>query len=190
MAEKFIIMPNTEFLIFWDKKELWELDDDGKKKKVDWSKHVINWDLFNNIIRNGHGDEERLVVKINANDHKSLAFFNFMADILPGISVDLLIDCSSFKSKEGLKMDENKVIELTSEEKIEQLEKEKAELEQRIERQKIYESFKKGADDTALLVKAYQDSGFSREEAMSLVIAAIGTIPHARLGSRQQVSYT
>lgn len=58
--------------------------------------------------------------------------------------------------------------ELTPEERIEQLEKEKAELLLKIKNQKKYDEFRKAGDDLALAVKALQDSGFSRNEAMQI----------------------
>lgn len=58
--------------------------------------------------------------------------------------------------------------ELTPEERIEQLEKEKAELQLLIKNQAKYDEIKKAGDDLALAVKALQDSGFSRHEAMQI----------------------
>ena len=58
--------------------------------------------------------------------------------------------------------------ELTPEERIEQLEKEKAELQLLIKNQAKYDEIRKAGDDLALAVKALQDSGFSRNEAMQI----------------------
>ena len=58
--------------------------------------------------------------------------------------------------------------ELTPEERIEQLEKEKAELQLQIKNQEKYDKIRKAGDDLALAVKALQDSGFSRHEAMQI----------------------
>lgn len=58
--------------------------------------------------------------------------------------------------------------ELTPEERIEQLEKEKAALELQIKNQAKYDEIRKAGDDLALCFKAIQDSGFSREEAMQI----------------------
>lgn len=58
--------------------------------------------------------------------------------------------------------------ELTPEERIEQLEKEKAALELQIKNQVKYDEMRKAGDDLALVMKAIQDSGFSREEAMQI----------------------
>lgn len=72
-----------------------------------------------------------------------------------------------FKEEENM----NKVginIELTPEERIEQLEKEKAALKLQIKNQKKYDEIRKAGDDLALAVKALQDSGFSRNEAMQI----------------------
>ena len=59
-------------------------------------------------------------------------------------------------------------LELTPEERIEQLEKEKAALELQIKNQEKYDEIRKIGDELALYMKALQDSGFSREEAMQI----------------------
>ena len=58
--------------------------------------------------------------------------------------------------------------ELTPEERIERLEKEKAALELQIKNQEKYDEIRKIGDELALLMKALQDSGFSRDEAMQI----------------------
>lgn len=58
--------------------------------------------------------------------------------------------------------------ELKPAERIRQLEKEKAALELQIEKQTKYDKIRKAGDDLALGVKALQDSGFSRKEAMQI----------------------
>ena len=58
--------------------------------------------------------------------------------------------------------------ELTPEERIEQLEKEKAALELQIKNQEKYDEIRKIGDELALYMKALQDSGFSRAEAMQI----------------------
>ncbi len=58
--------------------------------------------------------------------------------------------------------------ELTPEERIEQLEKERAALELQIKNQEKYDEIRKIGDELALYMKALQDSGFSREEAMQI----------------------
>lgn len=58
--------------------------------------------------------------------------------------------------------------ELKPAERIRQLEKEKAALELQIEKQTKYDKNRKAGDDLALAVKALQDSGFSRNEAMQI----------------------
>ena len=58
--------------------------------------------------------------------------------------------------------------ELTPEERIEQLEKEKEMLQKQIKDQAKYDEMRKAGDDLALAVKALQDSGFSRNEAMQI----------------------
>lgn len=58
--------------------------------------------------------------------------------------------------------------ELTPQERIEQLEKEKEELRRQIKNQAKYDKMRKAGDDLALTMKAIQDSGFSREEAMQI----------------------
>ena len=58
--------------------------------------------------------------------------------------------------------------ELTPEERIEQLEKEKAALELQIKNQAKYDEIRKIGDELALYMKALRDSGFSRDEAMQI----------------------
>ena len=64
--------------------------------------------------------------------------------------------------------------ELTLGERIEQLEKEKAALELQIKNQEKYDEIRKIGDDFALAVKAIQDSGFSRNEAMKIFLVTMG----------------
>lgn len=73
--------------------------------------------------------------------------------------------------KEDEEMNEEKV--LTPEERIEQLEKEKAELQLQIKNQKEYKILKEYADNIALAMKAFTDSGFTRSEAMELLKMAL-----------------
>lgn len=58
--------------------------------------------------------------------------------------------------------------ELTPVERIRQLEEERAALELQIKKQEKYDKIRKAGDDLALAVKAIQDSGFSRNEAMQI----------------------
>lgn len=58
--------------------------------------------------------------------------------------------------------------ELTPEERIEQLEKEKEMLQKQIKNQAKYDEIRKIGDELALYMKALQDSGFSRDEAMQI----------------------
>ena len=62
--------------------------------------------------------------------------------------------------------------ELKPAERIRELEKEKAALELQIEKQTKYDKIRKAGDDLALAVKALQDSGFSRNEAMQVFMMA------------------
>ena len=57
---------------------------------------------------------------------------------------------------------------LTLEERIKQLEQEKAELQIQIKNQEKYDEIRKIGDELALYMKALQDSGFSRDEAMQI----------------------
>ena len=58
--------------------------------------------------------------------------------------------------------------ELTPGERSEQLEEEKADLELQIKNQEKYDEIRKIGDELALYMKALQDSGFSRDEAMQI----------------------
>ena len=73
------------------------------------------------------------------------------------------------KIKEEEKMNEAGMTrELTPEERIEQLEKEKEMLQKQIKNQEKYDEIRKIGDELALYMKALQDSGFSRDEAMQI----------------------
>lgn len=58
--------------------------------------------------------------------------------------------------------------ELMPAERIRRLEEEKATLELQIKNQAKYDEMRKAGDDLALYMKALQDSGFSRDEAMQI----------------------
>lgn len=58
--------------------------------------------------------------------------------------------------------------ELTPAERIRRLEEEKATLELQIKKREKYDEIRKVGDDLALAMKAMQDSGFSRNEAMQI----------------------
>lgn len=77
------------------------------------------------------------------------------------------------KFKEEKDMEEmGKKSELTLEERVKQLEKEKESLQIRIKNQAMYDKMRKAGDDLAIHMKAMQDSGFSREEAMQILMTA------------------
>lgn len=85
------------------------------------------------------------------------------------------VDGKFIRANEILKFKEEKDMEevgmkreLTPQERIEQLEKEKEELRRQIKNQAKYDETRKAGDDLALAMKAIQDSGFSREEAMQI----------------------
>ena len=85
------------------------------------------------------------------------------------------VDGRFIRANEILKFKEEKDMEkigmkreLTPEERIEQLEKEKEMLLEQIKNQAKYDEMRKAGDDLALAMKAIQDSGFSREEAMQI----------------------
>lgn len=82
------------------------------------------------------------------------------------------------KFKEEIDMDEMETKRgLTLEEKIEQLEKEKEALQKQIKNQAKYNEMRKNGDELALAIKALQDSGFNREEAMQIfTIAMMGNM--------------
>ena len=70
--------------------------------------------------------------------------------------------------------------ELKPEERIRKLEKEKAELQLQIKNQEKYDTTKKVGDELALHIKALQDSGFSRDEAMQIFMMATMIPPFLR----------
>lgn len=62
--------------------------------------------------------------------------------------------------------------ELTPAERVRRLEEEKATLELQIKKQAKYDEMRKAGDDLAIAVKAIQDSGFTRKEAMQIFMMA------------------
>ena len=85
------------------------------------------------------------------------------------------VDGRFIKPNEILKFKEEKDMEemrmkreLTPEERIEQLEKEKEMSQKQIKNHAKYDEIRKIGDELALYMKALQDSGFSRDEAMQI----------------------
>ena len=85
------------------------------------------------------------------------------------------VDGRFIKPNEILKFKEEKDMEemgmkreLTPEERIEQIDKEKEMLLKQIKNQAEYDEMRKAGEDLALAIKAIQDSGFSREEAIQI----------------------
>lgn len=63
---------------------------------------------------------------------------------------------------------ENKEI-VTAEEMIEKLENRIAELKKEVEGMEKYKGYKEAADEMAMIFKAFEDSGFSREETLKIM---------------------
>lgn len=160
---KYLKGAGTIFIISWKNKTLLEITEHGK---VDWTAYVINWEPFLNIIRSGCKDHEKLMLSIGY-DNETLVFFNFVLGGPLCVAADLVILNKSLKEEN--EMNEGMNRELTPEERIEQLEKEKAELQLQIKNQAKYDNMQKNGDELALAMKALQDSGFSRSEAMQLM---------------------
>ena len=157
------LFPGTDFIISWKDKKLWEITD---HEHIDWSDHVINWKPFLNIIRAGCEDHEKITLDF-WHDNKKLVFFNLALGMRVCVAADLVIQNKSLKEEN--EMDESKMnSELTLGERIEQFEKEKAALELQIKNQEKYDKIRKIGDELALYMKALQDSGFSRDEAMQI----------------------
>lgn len=160
-----VLFPESKFVIVWRDKRLYEITREGEKN-IDWSDHVVNWEPFRNIIRSGYELGERLTLTYGP-DEKTLVFYN--SSIRGPLCVDARLVIKSKPFKEEKDMEEvGMKRELTPQERIEQLEKEKEELRRQIKNQAKYDEMRKAGDDLALAMKAMQDSGFSREEAMQI----------------------
>ena len=157
------LFPGTDFIISWKDKKLWEI---RGREHIDWSDHVINWKPFLNIIRAGCEDHEKITLDFR-HDDKKLVFFNLALGMRVCVAADLVIQNKSFKEEKDME-EMGMKRELTPEERIEQIEKEKAMLQKQIENQAKYDEMRKAGDDLALAIKTIQDSGFSREEAMQI----------------------
>lgn len=126
----------------------------------DFTDMVSDFSKFSYLGVDVMGDTIRL---INTPD-KGFIFVRYLSSDGKFIRVNEFL-----KNKEEEKMNEAGMNrELTPEERIEQLEKEKVALELQIKNQKKYDEIRKIGDELALYMKALQDSGFSREEAMQI----------------------
>lgn len=165
-----VLFPESKFVIVWRDKKLYEITRENQKN-IDWSDHVVNWEPFRNIIRSGYELGEWLTLTYGP-DEKTLVFYNSSIGGLLYVDARLVIKSKPFKEKKD--MDEMGMKrELTPEERIEQLEKEKKALQNQIKNQAKYDKMRKAGDDLALAMKALQDSGFSREEAMQIFTIAM-----------------
>lgn len=164
-----VLSPESKFVIIWRDKKLYEMTREGEKN-IDWTEHVVNWEPLANIIRSGYELGERLILTYGP-DGKTLVFYN---SILRGplcVDARLVIKNKLFKEEESME-EVGMKRELTPEERIEQLEKEKEELQKQIKNQAKYSEMRKAGDELALAMKAIQDSGFSRDEAMQIFMLA------------------
>ena len=126
----------------------------------DFTDIVSDFSKFSYLGVNVMGDTIRL---INTPD-KGFIFVRYPSADGKFIRADEIL-----KNKEEEKMNKAGMNrELTPEERIEQLEKEKAALELQIKNQEKYDEIRKIGDELALYMKALQDSGFSRDEAMQI----------------------
>lgn len=143
--------------------------------EIDVSNLVSDFTKFNLLGIEFGGD----VVKLLAGKDGSYCFIHYplngsMVNVDDVISFDKDVVLIEYV-KEEVKMTDKREDELREEqkqsleEKIEQLEKEKETLRMRIKNQAKYDEMRKAGDDLALAMKAMQDSGFSREEALHIL---------------------
>lgn len=130
----------------------------------DFSEMINDFSKFNYLEIDPSGDVISLVrVK---NDEFIFTCYPKATDRVITLKEVLNIKNISEEFYGGKSMNEER--ELTLGERIEQLEKEKKALQEQIKNQKKYDEMRKASDDVALAMKALQDSGFSRTEAMQL----------------------
>jgi uncharacterized protein YlxW (UPF0749 family) len=55
-----------------------------------------------------------------------------------------------------------------------ELQQEIKELQEKVDKLERFETYADGADEMAAMVEAYENAGFSRDEAMQMVIALLG----------------
>ena len=126
----------------------------------DFTDMVSDFSKFSYLGVDVMGDTIRL---INTPD-KGFIFVRY-----PSVDGRFIKPNEILKIKEEEKMNEAGMTrELTPEERIEQLEKEKEMLQKQIKNQEKYDEIRKIGDELALYMKALQDSGFSRDEAMQI----------------------
>lgn len=177
-----ILFPETKFVIIWRDKKLYEMAREGMRNtNIDWSDHVVNWEPFRNIIRSGYELGEWLTLTYGP-DEKTLVFYNSSNRGPLCVDARLVIKNKPFKEEKDMKEVEMKR-ELTLEERIDQLEKEKEEIQKQIKNQAKYDEIREIGDNLALVMKAMQDSGFSREEVMQIfTITMMGNIKSSNIG--------
>ncbi len=170
---KFLIPP-AKFVIDFAHQELYEVEPllvNGEANWVCWSMNVYDWEPFKKILDGEYYGLVDLGLDLGGSDGKQLIFRREEISS-PFIYAKEVIGHDKRIIKEEFSM---AVVErpLTPEEKIEQLEKEKADLERMIKNQHEYEEMKKGTDSIALMLRAFEDSGMTREEAMDIIKVTI-----------------
>lgn len=138
--------------------------------KEDYSNLVLDFELFRNLVNNPDDDIISLSADVDfispcflslCNGH--LAYANNVLDFSNDIKI---IEDEEFKM--NAIWDES-----TPMEKLDLLEKTKIELEDQIKKEEQYNKMKKASDDMFVCRQAIIDSGFTKEEAMQLMLSVI-----------------
>ena len=133
----------------------------------DFTEMIGDFSAFTDLGVDFDGDYVQL---INTPDNKG--FIIVPNPVIDGRFIRLNEILKNKEEEEMSEVENNKG--LTLEERIKQLEQEKAELQIQIKKQAKYDEIRKVGDDLALAVKAIQDSGFSRNEAMNIFLVTMG----------------
>lgn len=136
---------------------------------------VKDFSAFEPLVFDLSHDEVKLVINIISGGWSNGCRFVSTKNSSIWIPAEEVIDFDKhfifIENKEDSDMSDVK--ELTLEEQIKQLEEEKEKLELQIKNQEKYKKIRKVSDEVFLCRQAIIDAGFSREEAMAMILAIL-----------------
>lgn len=133
---------------------------------TDYGDLVINFDIFSELGCDVTGDTVLLII----NDKNKKASFVHFPAVKGWDSNKIYIDLYEVFDFDKV---EPVVDDFSPEERIKQLEEEKKKLELEIKKQEKYDEVRKASNDIFICRQAIMDAGFSREEAMTIILSVL-----------------
>lgn len=141
--------------------------------EIDFSDTVKDFNRFDPLVMDRMDDVVRLKMDIDIDSINGVGL-KFVSVYDHNVWVNFFDLIKNDKNIFGLKANgKTEEKRLMLEKRIQKLEEEKKNLERQIKNQKKYDELRSGADEIASYIKIFQDAGFSREEAMSLILASL-----------------